>query len=164
MIWPIIYVAAVLVANYTAIWFIPFPLFGLVAVGTLVFGVTFTARDYAHKLGRPKVYVMLVVAIVASTVLSLTAPVDWRIVLASAVAIGLSETTDTEIYQRLIHRSWLHRVSVSNAVSVPLDTILFNTLAFAGVFAFPMLVSIIFGEMVVKYTVGGMVALWRFLS
>jgi len=33
-----IYIIAVLVANYTATWFIPLPVFGMVSVGTLVFG------------------------------------------------------------------------------------------------------------------------------
>ena len=47
-----IYITAVLVANYTATWFIPLPVFGLVSVGTLVFGVTFTQRDRVHRFGH----------------------------------------------------------------------------------------------------------------
>ena len=40
----IIYITAVLLANLTATWFVPLPLFGQVAVGTFVFGFTFTQR------------------------------------------------------------------------------------------------------------------------
>lgn len=160
MTWAIIYISAVLVANYTAVWFIPFPIFGAVAVGTLIFGATFTARDYVHRLGRQWVYVMI--AIAASVVLSLSGPVDWRIVAASVLAIGISETMDTEIYQRLIKRHWLVRVAGSNAVSIPIDSLTFNLVAFAGIFTPVMIASIVFGEIVVKTITGAAVALWRY--
>lgn len=158
----IIYVGAVLTANYTAVWFVPLPFFGLVAVGTLVFGVTFTTRDYAHRLGRLRVYVMIAVAALASVALSLAGSVDWRIVAASVLAIVLSETADTEIYQRLIGRRWLARVAGSNAVSIPLDSLLFNLIAFAGVFPWSVLAAIAIGEIVVKFAVGIVVALWQY--
>jgi len=164
MIWSIVYIFAVLIANYTAIWFIPLPIFGLVAVGTLIFGITFTARDYVHGLGRFYVYTMIVIAALASTALSLTGPVDWRIVLASVLAILISETMDTEIYQQLMSHSWLVRVTGSNLVSIPLDSTLFNVVAFAGIFTWPLLLSIVFGEIVVKFLIGFLVALWKYLS
>lgn len=164
MTWSIIYITAVLTANYTAIWFIPFPVFGLVAVGTLIFGATFTARDYVHHVGRRYVYVMIAVAALASAMLSVAGSVDWRIILASVTAIILAETADTEVYQRLIQQTWLIRVAGSNMVSIPLDSLLFNAVAFAGVFAWPVLVAIIFGEIVTKFVSGGVVALWRYLS
>lgn len=156
-----IYIAAVLVAQYTAVWFIPLPIFGLVALGTLAFGATFTARDYVHRLGRLRVYLMIAVAILASMVLSLAGHVDWRIIAASVVAIGLSETADTEVYQRLLDRHWLVRVAGSNSVSIPLDSVVFNAVAFAGVFAWSVLAAIVFGEIVAKFITGALVALWR---
>lgn len=161
MIWSIIYIAAVLSANYTAIWFIPLPVFGRVAFGTILFGATFTARDYVHHMGRRYVYVMIAVSAVASVALSATGPVSWRIIAASVTAIILAETTDTEVYQRLLKRRWLVRVAGSNAISIPMDSTLFNGIAFAGVFALPLLAAIIFGEIVVKTLVGAVVALWR---
>lgn len=164
MRWSIIYVTAVLTANYTAVWFMPLPVFGLVAVGTLIFGATFTARDYVHRLGRRRVYVMIGVAALASVALAVTGPVDWRIVAASVLAIVGSETADTEVYQQLLSRSWLVRVSGSNAVSIPLDSLLFNLVAFAGVFPWSVLASIVVGEIVVKFLVGILVGLWRYLS
>ena len=156
-----IYIAAVLIANYTATWFIPLPVFGLVSVGTLVFGVTFTQRDRVHRYGRKPVYLMIFIAAVGMVFESLFLGVEWRIITASFIAIVLSETADTEVYQKLLHRSWLHRVIGSNLVSIPLDSLLFNVIAFAGVFAPGMLMAIIFGEIVAKFATGALAALWR---
>ena len=60
---------------------------------------------------------------------SLFLEVPWRIILASFIAIILSETADTEIYQKLLQRSWFQRVLGSNLVSIPLDSLLFNIIA-----------------------------------
>lgn len=156
-----IYIVAVLAANYTATWFIPLPLFGLVSVGTLIFGVTFTQRDRVHRHGRRKVYLMILLAALGMVLESLFLGVEPRIILASFIAIVLSESADTEIYQRLLHRPWIQRVLGSNLVSIPLDSLLFNLIAFAGVFAPLMLLAIVFGEIVSKFTTGAVVALWR---
>jgi uncharacterized PurR-regulated membrane protein YhhQ (DUF165 family) len=156
-----IYILAVLIANYTATWFIPLPVFGMVSVGTLVFGVTFTQRDRVHRYGRRPVYLMIVIAAVGMVFESLFLGVEWRIILASFIAIVLSETADTEIYQKLLNRSWIQRVIGSNLISIPLDSLLFNVIAFAGVFKPGMLAAIIFGEIVAKFTTGAVAALWR---
>jgi uncharacterized PurR-regulated membrane protein YhhQ (DUF165 family) len=163
MIWSIIYILAVLSANYTATWFIPLPVFGLVALGTLLFGATFTARDYVHSLGRPRVYVMIFIAALSSAGLAWLGATPWRVVIASVIAIVLSETADTEVFQKLRKRPWIMRVTGSNLVSIPLDTILFNILAFGGVFSALVLVPLMIGEIVVKFAVGGLVALLRFV-
>jgi len=156
-----LYIAAVLAANYTATWFIPLPIFGMVSVGTLIFGITFTQRDRVHRYGRKAVYTMIMLAAVGMVLESLFLGVEWRIILASFIAIVLSETADTEIYQKLLHRSWIQRVTGSNLISIPLDSILFNVIAFMGVFAPGMLVAIIFGEIVAKFSTGALAALWR---
>src|SRR5210317_1232898 len=121
-----IYIVAVLAANYTATWFIPLPIFGMVSVGTLIFGITFTQRDRVHRYGRKAVYSMIMMAAVGMVLESLFLAVEWRIILASFIAIVLSEAADTEIYHKLLHRSWLQRVAGSNIVSIPLDSLLFN--------------------------------------
>lgn len=157
----IIYVAAVLVANLTATWFIPLPVFGQVAVGTFVFGFTFTQRDRMHRHGRKFVYAVIFLAAGLSALLSLVGAVDGRIIIASVIAIVLSETADTEVYQRLLAKSWWHRVLSSNAVSIPLDSIFFNLVAFLGVFDARFLISLIVGEIVVKFAVGAVTAIWR---
>ena len=156
-----IYIIAVLAANYTATWFIPFPFFGMVSVGTLLFGITFTQRDRVHRYGRRAVYLMIFGAAVGMVLESLFLGVAWRIIAASFIAIILSETADTEIYQRLLRYSWMKRVIGSNAVSIPLDSILFNGIAFLGVFEPGMLVAITFGEIVTKFATGSLSAIWR---
>ncbi len=156
-----IYIAAVLAANYTATWFIPLPIFGMVSVGTMIFGITFTQRDRVHRYGRKAVYSMIMLAAVGMVFESIFLGVEWRIILASFIAIVLSEAADTEIYQKLLHRSWLQRVAGSNIVSIPLDSLLFNLIAFLGVFEPRMLVAIIFGEIVTKFATGALAALWR---
>lgn len=156
-----IYIVAVLLANYTATWFIPLPVFGMLSVGTLVFGVTFTQRDRVHRFGRKPVYLMIFVAAAGMVLESLFLGVEWRIITASFIAIVLSETADTEIYQRLLRRSWIQRVVGSNLISIPLDSMLFNVIAFAGVFQPAMLVAIIFGEIVAKFATGALAAVWR---
>jgi queuosine precursor transporter len=156
-----IYIIAVLLANYTATWFIPIPIFGLVSVGTLIFGITFTQRDRVHRFGRKAVYTMILIAAVGMVLESLFLDVPWRIILASFIAILLSETADTEVYQRLLHLSWFQRVTRSNIISIPLDSLLFNLIAFAGVFTPIKLVAIIFGEIVAKFLTGSLAAFIR---
>ena len=157
----LIYIAAVLVANFTATWFIPLPLFGMLSIGTLVFGVTFTQRDRVHQYGRKRVYLMIMIAALGMVLESLFLQVPWRIIAASLIAIMISETADTEIYHKLLRRTWFQRVLGSNMVSIPLDSTLFNVIAFAGVFEPGMITAVIFGEIVVKSATGALAALWR---
>ncbi|MEW6060905.1 MAG: VUT family protein [Bacteroidota bacterium] len=156
----LIYIAATLAANYTATWFIHFPVFGQVSIATFIFGITFTQRDRVHNtLGRKNVYVMIGVAAGLNLLVTLFGAVEWRIILASFIAIVLAETADTEIYQYYISNSWALRVLKSNMVSIPLDSVLFNTIAFAGIFSAYEIASIIFGEIVFKGIVSAVAAL-----
>ncbi len=157
----LIYVLATLGANFTAAWFIPLPIFGQVAVGTFIFGVTFTQRDKLHAAGRKWVYRTIAIAAFANILMSAVLGVPLRIIGASFLAIVLAETADTEIYQKLMRYPWLTRVAGSNAVSIPLDTLLFSLIAFAGVLSTRDMVSLLFGETLTKYAIGILVALWR---
>lgn len=172
----LIYVAATLQANFTADLFLStslvrpssgapaLPLGPLLSVGTLFFAVTFTQRDRMHAYGgRRAVYGMIALAAAANTLASAYLHVPWRIVLASFAAIVLAEAADTEVYERYIRRPWLERVARSNSVSIPVDTILFTLIAFAGEQGFPPLVlfNIILGDVVLKMVIGLLVALRR---
>jgi hypothetical protein len=154
------YIAVVVAANFTAMTFIPLPLFGLVAVGTLFFGATFTLRDRVHRYGRRTTYTMIAAAAVIGVIQSLFIAVPWRIIAASFTAILINEAADTEIYEALKQRHPLVRIFGSNAVSIPLDTILFTLLAFAGEPAFPMsvLIAIIYGDILAKFAVASLIA------
>lgn len=157
----LIYILATLGANYTAAWFIPLPVFGQVAVGTFIFGVTFTQRDKLHSAGRQWVYLTIAIAALANVIMSAALAVPLRIIVASFLAIVLAESADTEIYQKLMQYPWLTRVAGSNAVSIPLDTLLFTLVAFAGVLSTWEIISLLFGETLTKYAIGIVVALWR---
>lgn len=156
-----LYSAATMAANYTATWFLPLPVFGLVSVAVFIFGLTFTLRDYVHHAGRRAVYGMIGASAVLNVLAAFVLGVEPRIIAASFLAIILAEVADTEVYQRLLARPWLARVTGSNAVSIPLDTLIFNGVAFAGVFAPVLLLQIMVGEVIVKTAVGGLAALWR---
>ena len=161
----------------------------LVSVGTLVFGLTFTQRDRMHGKGRPFVYrVIFISAILNLAMLTSLRYVwgdalldflnsrqlhwfaqatamlmenGWRVFLASFLAIVIAETADTEVYHHYRDRSWIGRVTRSNMVSIPIDSILFNLVAFAGSAFFPpvVLAKVILGEIVSKFVVGGVYAI-----
>lgn len=157
----LVYIACTVLATYTLDSFIPLGGFFLVNVGTFFFGVTFTQRDRVHRFGRRNVYVMIFLAAVANVVMSLTLDTPIRYVIVSFLAILISESADTEVYHRLLHRPWLVRVASSNAVSTPLDSIIFTVLAFAGEAwaTFQWMVQVIVTDVLVKYAASMIVAL-----
>ncbi len=164
------YVAATLLANYTLDSFLPIGGFFLVNVGTLFFGITFTQRDRIHPYGRRAVYGVIALAAVGNVALASALGTPLRYVVVSFLTILIAESADTEVYQRLLRRRWLTRVAASNAVSAPLDTIVFTLLAFWGEpFATSTwLLQVIATDVLVKYASGlaaalGMVALLRSL-
>lgn len=156
----------------------------LVSVGTLVFGLTFTQRDRMHRHGRPFVYRVIFISAILNLIMLIslryvwgeglvtylngndlkwfseaTAMLienGWRVFLASFLAIIFAETADTEIFHYYRDKSWIGRVIRSNAVSIPVDSVLFNLIAFAGSSYFPpiVLAKVILGEIVSKFFVG----------
>jgi len=126
--------------------------------GTFVYGLTFTLRDLIHKhLGKEYARAAIAAAAVFNIFLSgylflvslLAAPVwyahrvawDTIFSLVPAITIGsiiaefISEMIDTEVYALWIKKlpkapQW-SRVLVSNMVSIPVDSVLFCTLAFS---------------------------------
>ena len=133
-----LYTAAVAVSNLLIPIFINLGPLGMLSAGTLTFGLTFTLRDMAQQtsaragLGRTPIFLMIAVAAVVNVIVASLIGTPGRFLIASFGAILLSEGVDTEIYHRLRQRSWLMRVFSSNAVSVPLDSITFTVVAFAG--------------------------------
>jgi len=130
-----------------------------VDMGTFVYPITFTLRDVAHKvLGRRAARTLVLTAAAVNVVMALylqwaaAAPSDasyalgeefsavlaplWRITLASIAAEVVSGLVDTEVYHWFVSRvttrhQWA-RVAVSNAVSVPIDNVIFAVGAFGA--------------------------------
>ncbi len=130
-----------------------------VDMGTFVYPITFTLRDVVHKaLGRRAARTLVLTAAAVNLFMALylqwaaAAPSDpsyvlgpefeavlaplWRITVASILAEVVSELADTEVYHWFVRRvttrhQWA-RVAVSNAVSVPLDNVIFAVGAFGA--------------------------------
>lgn len=134
---------------------------GLIVVGTVVFGITFTQRDRVHRAGRAWVYLMLIVTTILAALQSWFLDVSWRIILASTLAILLSELVDTEVFHKLKERKWFVRVAASNAVSIPIDTLIFNLVAFGGVLGAGLIVAIMIGDLIVKAVVATIAAFFH---
>lgn len=148
-----------------------------VDAGTFIYPITFTLRDLAHKtLGiagtRALILTAAVINIIMALAFAFTAwlPADpevgpqteyalvlnpvWRIVIASILAEVIAELIDTEVYrlwvERVTRRHQWARVLVSNAISVPLDSVIFVVVAFAGTLPTSVLLSIMLANILVK--------------
>lgn len=153
-------------------------LFGLsIDAGTFVYPFTFTLRDLVHKVaGIKAARVLIVTAALINLLMALLfwfvsslppdmavgpqlafgevlAPV-WRIVIASIAAEVIAEMIDTESYrlwvQRVTERYQWMRVLISNAVSVPVDSLVFAWLAFGGVLPAGVVWSIVLANVLIK--------------
>jgi membrane associated rhomboid family serine protease len=125
-------------------------------VPALVLGFLVTLAGMAPAAIRPTALALnVIVAAIIGT--------PSRFLIASFGAILLSEGVDTEIYHRLRQRSWLMRVFSSNAVSVPLDSITFTVVAFAGEPGYDaaMMLQIIEADLLFKFGIGALIALGK---
>ncbi|MBN1266582.1 MAG: queuosine precursor transporter [Anaerolineales bacterium] len=170
------YIAAQILADVTSLKIITLAGFSMDA-GTLIYPITFTLRDMIHKIAGRKAARVTIVAAGAFNLFmaglfwlvsrlpydpaagaqpdwnSVLAPV-WRIVLASITAELIAEFADTEIYHLWVTRvtrrfQWL-RVLTSNAVSLPLDSLVFVWGAFGGVYPIAVVWSIFTANIILK--------------
>jgi len=145
--------------------------------GTFIYPVTFTIRDLIHKrLGKQAARTVVILAAAINLfmagyfqVVTMLAPdpswpLDaaytailgpvWRIVIASIIAELASELIDTEAYHywttKVTKRHQWSRVLVSNAISVPVDSLLFCWGAFAFALEPGVIWSIFRANLIVK--------------
>ncbi len=156
------YIAAQMLADISSLKITEVAGFSMDA-GTLVYPFTFTLRDLVHKVaGKHVARALIAAAAVVNLFMAglfwvvdklpavggvgpqteqfgaVLAPV-WRIVFASIIAEVISELIDTEAYSAWVRRfgerlQW-GRVLASNAVAIPVDTVIFVLIAFVGVVA-----------------------------
>ncbi|UCF96983.1 MAG: queuosine precursor transporter [Spirochaetaceae bacterium] len=171
-----LYIAAQIISDVASLK-IAF-LFGLsIDAGTFIYPITFTLRDLVHKrLGKRAARLVIVLAgginlfMAAFFAFSAWLPGDpswglarefssvlgpvWRIVTASIAAEIAAELVDTEVYHlwvtRITRRHQWARVLVSNAVSVPLDSLIFCWAAFGGALPVATVWSIVAANLIVK--------------
>jgi queuosine precursor transporter len=163
-----LYVGVVVMAQVGTNKIVDVPLTGLTAPGgTFLIGIALSMIEIAHRTaptrreGFINAQVMVACGWVASVilagylaVLNVMSPEDplfdrlagnWRIVAASLLAFAVSETIDNSLgtwMRDRVHDTW--RVVGTNAVSVPLDSIVFLLVAFGSL-------EFISGQIVVKY-------------
>jgi uncharacterized integral membrane protein (TIGR00697 family) len=169
------YVAAQMLADVTSLKIVFFAGLSMDA-GTFVYPITFTLRDLVHKtVGAKGARALIITAAIINLVMAglfwfvswlpgdsaigpqtefatVLSPV-WRIVVASIIAEVVAELTDTEIYRLWVRTTrryqWL-RVLFSNAVSVPLDSLLFCWIAFGGRMPAGVVWSIVLANILLK--------------
>ncbi|MCS7061415.1 MAG: queuosine precursor transporter [Anaerolineae bacterium] len=170
------YIAAQMMADITSLRIVTIAGLSMDA-GTLVYPFTFTLRDMVHKVaGAAAARALIITAAAINVFMALLfwvvsqlppdpsvgpqaefgivlAPV-WRIVFASIVAEVAAELTDTEIYRLWVERvttryQWA-RVLTSNAISVPLDSLLFAWLAFGGELPAEVVWAIVLSNILLK--------------
>ena len=158
--------------------------------GTLVYPFTFTLRDLVHKVaGIGVARTLIITAAIVNLLMAglfwvvgqlpadsqvgpqvefiaVLSPV-WRIVAASIIAEVISELIDGEAYQAWVNRfgqkmQWT-RVLTSNAVSVPLDSIIFSVIAFGGVLPWAVVWSIALSNIIIKGIVTVVSMPWIYL-
>jgi uncharacterized integral membrane protein (TIGR00697 family) len=148
--------------------------------GTFIYHVTFTIRDLVHKrLGISAARSVIILAAAINLFMAvffhfvawlpqdptwglgkefavILGPV-WRIVIASIAAEVFGELIDTEIYHlwqsRITKRFQWMRVLSSNAVSIPIDSLIFCWGAFGLVLPSDVVWSIFWANVIVKSVV-----------
>lgn len=145
--------------------------------GTFVYPFTFTLRDLVHKTAGIKAARALIVTCAALNLimaglfwLTSVMPPDmavgpqlefgivlspvWRIVFASITAEVVAELIDTEGYrlwvEKVTNRYQWARVLVSNALSIPIDSLIFVWIAFGGVLPAAVVWSIFVSNLIIK--------------
>lgn len=170
------YIAAQMMADVTSLRIVMIA--GMsVDAGTLVYPLTFTLRDLAHKsLGIRAARALIITAAAINLLMaglfwlaaqlpadmsvgpqaefaSVLAPV-WRIVFASILAEVIAELIDTEVYQQWVnrvgHRLQWGRVLASNVVAVPIDSAVFCAVAFVGTMPAAVVWSIFAANVLIK--------------
>jgi len=145
--------------------------------GTFIYPLTFTIRDLVHKqLGKTAARTVIFLAAAINLFMvaffqfvawlpqdpswglgeefaKILGPV-WRIVIASIVAEVIGELIDTEVYHfwvsRITRKYQWARVLISNAVSIPVDSLIFCWGAFGLTLPNSVVWSIFFANVIVK--------------
>lgn len=172
----VLYIAAQMLSDISSLQIVSFAGLSMDA-GTFIYPITFTLRDVAHKiLGLKGVRLLIVLAGGVNLFMAaffwfvanlqpdsaagsselwgrVLGPV-WRITFASILAELVAELLDTEIYRLWVTRvtrrfQWL-RVLTSNAISVPIDSLIFSFAAFYGLMPTASVVAIFAANVLVK--------------
>ena len=131
MIYSIIFVLALVVANLLVAWLGPW--FSIVNAFVLI-GLDLSIRDKLHESWKnDKLAIKMGALILVSSLVSyLLNPATGMIAVASLLAFALSMAADTITYHFLHNRSWFVKSNGSNVAGAAVDSLVFPTIAFGG--------------------------------
>jgi uncharacterized PurR-regulated membrane protein YhhQ (DUF165 family) len=138
-----IYIAAIVTANIMTehLGLVPVGFGLLVTAGTFAAGFALLARDFVHEAGGLRL-VLAAIAIGAALSWFMATP---ALAIASTVAFTAAELVDLLVFTPLRRHGFARAALASNAVSAPVDTVVF--LALAG---FPLTWPAVLGQLVGK--------------
>ena len=175
----LLYVVVYLISNISSLRMIVVLAFTMDA-GTLLYPITFRLRDMIHKKAGKDMAIFTIIAAAGLNLFMFIAfyvvailPADMRvgpqttfgevllpgirIVAGSIVAMILAEFLDTAIYAAVAKKlgakfQWA-RVAISNAFSVPVDSIIFTLIAFYGLIPAEVIGGVIVSNIIIKLIV-----------
>lgn len=134
-LWPVLYVAAILAANWALITFGVIPIgFGLMAPAGVVFaGLTFSFRNLTQQtLGRSYGYGAIVVGALLSYFISGAGTIPGGVLpvaLASGITFLISETADALVWSRFRQTGQIRAMVAGDIAGQVIDSIVFLLLA-----------------------------------
>jgi len=131
LIYPAIYIAALVVANLLVAWLGPW--FSPINAFVLI-GLDLSLRDKLHEQWQNDRLLLKMGGLiaVASGISYLLNPAAGSIALASFLAFALAMSADTIAYHFLRDKPWMIRSNGSNVAGAGVDSITFPTIAFGG--------------------------------
>lgn len=126
----------------------------LVTWGTWLIGFTFVMRDAVHlAYGKRVAYLAIAAALVVAAVTSAALGDPLAIVAGSALAIGISESLDTEVFARWRGRLST-RIAISGLAGSTLDSVVFVLVALSpwttGIVPWSQIPNVIAGQILAK--------------
>jgi queuosine precursor transporter len=155
----ILYISIIGVADLLSTKTLSLPLGVITTWGTVSFSLVFTIRDILHEQGLKLVYLGIIISSFFGIFLSLFLSVPFQIIFASTITLILSELTDTYIFEKLKSHRWFKRSIFSNLISIPVDSILFNIIAFSGIFNSILIIQLILSQILIKYIIASFTSL-----
>jgi queuosine precursor transporter len=154
----VLYIAAIGAANVITAGTAPLELGPfLIPWGTFAVAATFVLRDYIQREhGRTVAYIAVAVGLITAGITSAILGDTLAVVVASALALGLSEALDTEVFTRWPGKL-PERVLVSGLFGSALDTTLFVIVGlsplWSGIVPWAAVPNAVLGVFVVKAAV-----------
>lgn len=132
MIYPVIYVAAIVAANLLVACFGPW---WSIANSFVLIGLDLSLRDFLHERWSGKFLWprMIFLIATAGAVSFLLNPAAGSIAVASVVAFCVAGLADAMVFHRMSGHGYLGRSNASNAAGAVVDSLIFTWVAFGAV-------------------------------